>query len=90
MQRLLEYFRDKEDDQKLVLATPESQDAADTYVAALGRSNQILGSMFGPQSRLWAVAMLVTQWCVDIPSPASSPNGSTITSDVAMTSTSPP
>jgi hypothetical protein len=62
MQRLLEYFRDKEDDLKLILATPESQDAAETYVAALGRSNQILGSKFGPQSRLWAVAMLVTQW----------------------------
>jgi hypothetical protein len=62
MQRLLEYFREKGDDAKLILATPESDDAADSYVSALGRSNKLLGAKFGNEGRLWAVSMLVTNW----------------------------
>ncbi|HEX6666529.1 MAG TPA: DEAD/DEAH box helicase [Solirubrobacterales bacterium] len=62
MQRLLDYFRNKGDDTKLILATPESNDAADSYVSALGRSNELLGAKFGTGGRLWAVAMLVTHW----------------------------
>ncbi len=62
MQRLLDYFRTKEDDSKLILTTPESNDAADSYVSALGRSNDHLGARFGGGGRVWAVAMLVTHW----------------------------
>jgi hypothetical protein len=62
MQRLLDYFRAKKDDDKLILTTPESEDATESYVSALGRSNDLLGARFGPGGRLWAVAMLVTHW----------------------------
>lgn len=62
MQRLLEYFRAKESQAELVLATPESDDAVESYVAAIGRSATYLGANFGWQGRQWSLAMLVTNW----------------------------
>jgi hypothetical protein len=62
MQRLLLYFREKEDPVSLLLAMPESDDAVESYVAAIGRSSRHLGGEFGVGGRQWILAMLVTNW----------------------------
>jgi hypothetical protein len=62
MQRLLGYFRGKEDPVSLLLAMPESDDAVESYVAAIGRSSRYLGGEFGVGGRQWILAMLVANW----------------------------
>jgi hypothetical protein len=62
MQRLLERFRTYDDLDDLVLALPESTDATNTYVRALGLCNQELGSDFGTPPRQFALALLITSW----------------------------
>lgn len=62
MQRLLIYFRGKEDPVSLLLAMPESDDAVESYVAAIGRSSRYLGGEFGVRGRQWILAMLVANW----------------------------
>lgn len=62
MQRLLAYFREKEDPVSLLLAMPESDDAVESYVAAIGRSSRYLGGEFGVGGRQWILAMLVANW----------------------------
>lgn len=62
MQRLLVYFREKEDPVSLLLAMPESDDAVESYVAAIGRSSRYLGGEFGVGGRQWILAMLVANW----------------------------
>jgi hypothetical protein len=62
MQRLLVYFRGKEDPVSLLLAMPESDDAVESYVAAIGRSSRYLGGEFGVGGRQWILAMLVANW----------------------------
>jgi hypothetical protein len=67
MQRLLERFRTYESPDELVLALPESEDAVDTYVRALGRSHQELGADFGFPARQFALALLITNWMRGFP-----------------------
>lgn len=62
MQRLLERFRAYEAPAELVLPLPESTDATETYVRALGLCNQELGSEFGAPARQFALALLITNW----------------------------
>jgi hypothetical protein len=62
MQRLLEYFRNKKKQEELLLAPPESQDAAQTYVRALGRTTKYLGAGFGPPGRHFVLAILIADW----------------------------
>jgi len=67
MQRLLERFRTYDDPDDLVLAVPESTDATDTYLRALGLANQELGSEFGTPPRQFALALLITNWMRGFP-----------------------
>ncbi len=62
MQRLLDRFRSYPAPGDLVLALPESTDATETYVRALGLCNQELGSDFGTPPRQFALALLITNW----------------------------
>ena len=67
MHRLLHYFRDKKDQDSLLVRAPESRNAADSYVAALSRCTRYLGAPFGPQGRTWVLAILITQWMRGMP-----------------------
>jgi hypothetical protein len=62
MQRLLDRFRTYAAPTELVLALPESTDATETYVRALGLCNLELGSDFGTPPRQYALALLITNW----------------------------
>lgn len=67
MQRLLERFRTYDDPDDLLLAVPESTDATETYLRALGLANQELGSDFGTAPRQFALALLITNWMRGFP-----------------------
>lgn len=62
MQRLYEYLAAPDRQERLMLAPPEDTDAAGTYVKALGRCSSQLGANFGPPSRQWMLAVLITSW----------------------------
>jgi hypothetical protein len=67
MERLLKRFRTYPTPDELVLALPESYDAVETYVRALGIANQELGSDFGTPPRQFALALLITNWMRGFP-----------------------
>jgi hypothetical protein len=62
MQRLLEYFRGHDDQDAMLLAQPESRDAAVNYKRALARCNNLFGASFGPDKRQFQLAILVVEW----------------------------
>jgi len=63
MQRLLDYFRSKDDWSELVIDPPESANATQTYVQAIGRTSKYLGGKFGvPGGRHWMLALLIVNW----------------------------
>jgi hypothetical protein len=64
MQRLLEYFRGYQgSESQLLVAPPESRDAATTYVRALSRIDRFLGGDFGDnERRQFALAILIVLW----------------------------
>ena len=62
MQRLLEYIRGHDDQDAMLLAKPESEDAAVNYMRALLRCNRQLGADFGPERRCFQLAILVVEW----------------------------
>lgn len=64
MQRLLEYFRSYQGPaSQLLVAPPESRDAANTYVRALSRIDRFLGGEFGDnERRQFALAILIVLW----------------------------
>ena len=62
MQRLLEYFRGHKDQDAMLLAQPESSDAAINYKRALARCDKQLGSSFGSDRRQFQLAILVVEW----------------------------
>jgi hypothetical protein len=67
MERLLERFRTYPNPDDLMLALPESTDATETYVRALGLANEELGSDFGTPPRQFALALLITNWMRGFP-----------------------
>lgn len=67
MQRLLDRFRTYDDPTDLVLTLPESDDATETYVKALGLAQQELGADFGASRRQFALALLITNWMRGFP-----------------------
>jgi DEAD/DEAH box helicase/Helicase conserved C-terminal domain len=62
MQRLLTYIRGHDDQDAMLLAKPESDDAAVNYKRALTRCNKQLGSDFGGEKRCFQLAILVVEW----------------------------
>lgn len=62
MQRLLEYFRSIPDSSSLMIAPPESRNAARTYATALGTISQFLSGEFGNQKRQFQLAILIVSW----------------------------
>jgi hypothetical protein len=62
MQRLLEYIRNHEDQEAMLLAKPESEDAAVNYKRALSRCNKQLGANFGGERRCFQLAILIVEW----------------------------
>jgi hypothetical protein len=63
LHRLLEHFRGVADVDSLRLAPPESNDAANTYVRALGVIDGQLGGGFSSNAgRHFQLAILITQW----------------------------
>jgi hypothetical protein len=63
MQRLLDYFRSYEEQDNLVLAPPESNDATESYVRGLARCARLIGGDFGVSpGRHWVLAMLIVNW----------------------------
>ncbi len=62
MQRLLEYLAGPDRQDRLLLAPPEDQEAASSYVKALGRCSSQLAANFGPSKRQWMLAVLITSW----------------------------
>ncbi len=62
MQRLLVYIRGHKDQDAMLLAKPESDDAAVNYMRALLRCNRQLGSNFGSEKRCFQLAILVVEW----------------------------
>ncbi len=62
MQRLLSYFRGHQSYTDLMVTTPESLDATQTYVEALGRCDLFLGSQFGSGKRQYQLAYLIRDW----------------------------
>jgi hypothetical protein len=69
MQRLLEYLADPDRQGRLLLAAPEDQEAASSYVQALGRCSSQLAANFGPPKRQWMLAVLITSWMRGYPLP---------------------
>jgi hypothetical protein len=69
MQRLLEYLADPDRQGRLLLAAPEDQEAASSYVRALGRCSSQLAANFGPSKRQWMLAVLITSWMRGYPLP---------------------
>lgn len=68
MQRLLDYFRARSGDPTVLLvAPPESRDAASTYAAALDRINRLMGGDFGNERRQFQLAVLIVQWMRGLP-----------------------
>lgn len=67
MQRLLERFRSYDDPADLALALPESTDATESYVRALGLADEELGADFGAGPRQFALALLITNWMRGFP-----------------------
>jgi hypothetical protein len=61
MQDLLAYFRTR-DAEALLLRAPESTQAAESYVRALGRCSNHLGAPFGRGGRTYVLAILITEW----------------------------
>ena len=62
MQRLLEEFALQDDPSGLLVSLPESDDALDTLLAAIGRIRHTLGGDFGSPPRQYALARLITRW----------------------------
>jgi hypothetical protein len=62
MQRLLTHFRSSTSPENLLVASPESGDAAETYAGALGRSAEHLGGNFGTPPRQYMLAILLRDW----------------------------
>jgi hypothetical protein len=62
MQRLLTHFRAEADPTRLLVPTPESSDAVESYVGALARSKDFLGAKFGSSKRQWMLAFLIRDW----------------------------
>jgi DEAD/DEAH box helicase/Helicase conserved C-terminal domain len=63
MERLKEYFRSRPslpDD--LVPVAPSSEQASSRYIAILTRINRDLAPVFGPESRIVMLGLLVTSW----------------------------
>jgi hypothetical protein len=67
MQRLLVHFRESDSYEAFLVTTPESNDAATTYVGALGRSARYLGADFGVEKRQWQIAYLIQGWMRGFP-----------------------
>jgi len=63
MQRLLKYIREHPEQDAMLLALPEDDDAAVDYKRALARCDKQLGSNFGPSDkRLMQLAILIVNW----------------------------
>lgn len=62
MQRLLEDMRSYEDPAVLLIGPPESDDAVDSMVSALGRIKRTMGGEFGAGPRQFMLALLVVNW----------------------------
>lgn len=62
MQRLLDLFRSYEDKTQLALTLPESEDAVDAMVRALGRISSTVAEPFGSGGRTYMLALLIIQW----------------------------
>jgi DEAD/DEAH box helicase/Helicase conserved C-terminal domain len=62
MQRMLEYFRGHDDQDAMLLAQPESRDAAVNYKRALARCNNQFGASFGLDKRQFQLAILIVEW----------------------------
>lgn len=69
LQRLLDRFMEVEFLDRYALVAPESDDAVDSYVRALGYANRYLGADFGPSNRQWQLAVLVVRWMSGYPLP---------------------
>lgn len=67
MQRLLDLFRTYDDKSDLVIAPPESDDAVLAMVRALGRIGKSIASSFGPEARMFMLALLIIQWMRGFP-----------------------
>ncbi|HRE01051.1 MAG TPA: helicase-related protein, partial [Ilumatobacteraceae bacterium] len=62
MQRLLTLFADAGDPGRLAVSPPESSDAVDTVVAALGRLAAVVGGNFGTPPRQYMLSLLIVNW----------------------------
>lgn len=62
MQRLLDLFAEGEAPEDYAVSPPESDDAVDTVVAALGRLTQCVGGNFGTPPRQYMLALLIVNW----------------------------
>lgn len=63
MQRLLEYFRDHENPERLPLALPETRESDKNYLAALSRARNYLGAPFSNHGGyLHSRAILIRDW----------------------------
>lgn len=62
MQRLLEDFRSYDEPSSLTIGPPESNDAVDSLVSALGRIKRTMGGDFGTGPRQFMLALLVVNW----------------------------
>ena len=67
MQRLLDDFASREDPTDLLVSPPESDDARETLLAAIGRIKRYLGGDFGPPPRQYGLALLITRWMSGAP-----------------------
>lgn len=67
LQRLLEDFRSYDDPAKLLISPPESPDAAESLVSALGRLVRAMDAPFGRAGQTWVYAILVVDWMRGLP-----------------------
>ena len=62
MQRLLDEFATPTDPSGFLISPPESDDALDTLLLAIGRIKRILGGDFGTPPRQFGLSLLITKW----------------------------
>ena len=67
MQRLLIELASQDDPSELLVSLPESDDALETLLAALGRIKRTLGGDFGLSGRQYALSLLITRWMRGLP-----------------------
>ena len=62
MQRLLEEFASRDDPSEFLVSPPESDDALETLLSAIGQIKLTLGGDFGTLPRQYGLSLLITRW----------------------------